>query len=78
MVKYDNLTEYLESRSADEAVSMTMAEVEAIVGALPPSSSGRTWWANTEGHAQSLAWLRAGRRVIELRLGKAVVFSPAD
>ncbi len=53
-----------------------MAGLEQLVGALPPSSSGRTWWANTDGHTQALAWLRAGRRVTEISLGESVIFSP--
>lgn len=77
MVRYDDLTRYLEEQPEDDGVSLTVAELEVFVGQLPPSSNGRTWWANTKGHVQSTAWLRAGRRVIELRLGEAVVFSPA-
>ena len=76
MAKYGELTQFLEDMPPDEPVSLTLAELEEIVGTLPPSSSGRTWWANTEGHSQALAWLQAGRRVTEIRLGEAVVFSP--
>ena len=76
MTKYGDLTAFLENQPADEPVSLNMAELEEIVGTLPPSSSGRAWWANTEGHSQALAWLQAGRRVTEIRLGESVVFSP--
>ena len=48
MVRYDHLTRYLEEQLEDDAVSLTMAELEAIVGQLPPSSNGRTSWANTK------------------------------
>lgn len=75
--KYDALARLLDEQPADEAVSFTFAEIDAIVGGLPPSSSGRTWWANTVRHSQSAAWLRAGRRVMEVRSGASVVFSPA-
>ena len=34
MVRYDDLTRYLEEQPADDAVSLTMAELEAIVGEL--------------------------------------------
>lgn len=76
--KYDALARLLDEQPADEPVSLTFAEIDDIVGGLPPSSSGRTWWANTIRHSQSAAWLRAGRRVIEVRLGASVVFSPAE
>lgn len=78
MASYEALTEYLGSQPADESVSLTIPEIDELVGGLPPSSAGRTWWANTRGHSQSRAWMRAGRRVSEVRLLEAVVFSPAD
>ena len=74
--KYAALTRYLEGRPDEEPVSLTFDEIDALVGGLPESSTGRTWWANTRGHSQALAWLRIGRRVTEVRLGSAVVFSP--
>lgn len=78
--KYDPLRRHLESRPDDEPVSLTMAEVDQMVGGLPPSSAGRTWWANTvvSSHAQAAAWMGAGRRVVEVRVGQVVVFSPSD
>ena len=57
MVRYDDLTRYLEEQPEDDGVSLTVAELEVFVGQLPPSSNGRTWWANTKGHVQSAASL---------------------
>lgn len=37
----------------------------------------RQWWANTAASHQAQNWLGLGRRVIEVRLGHSVVFSPA-
>lgn len=74
--KYTPLQRFLEDQPADDVVSLTVSEIARIVGGLPPSSSRRAWWANTPGHVQALAWLGAGRRVVEARPGQAVVFSP--
>jgi hypothetical protein len=77
--KYDPLLRYLEAQPADEAVSLTFDEIGALVGRLPLSSATAMWWSNTAGHSQALAWIRAGRRVIELRLvDEVVVYSPAS
>lgn len=74
--KYGLLTRYLQEQPDDEPVSLTWEEVDDLVRGLPDSSAGRTWWANTTGHSQAAAWLRTGRRITEVRLGSAVVFSP--
>ena len=76
--KYQDLTRYLEDQPAEEPVSLTCAELDRLVGGLPPSAGQRTWWANTWGHPQAAAWMHTGRRVVEVRLGSAVVFSAAD
>ncbi|HET9731930.1 MAG TPA: hypothetical protein VFP54_04565 [Acidimicrobiales bacterium] len=76
--KYDRLAAFLDDQAGDEPVSLTINEISDMVGGLPASASQRTWWANTTGHSQALAWLRTGRRVVEVRPGEAVVFSPAD
>jgi hypothetical protein len=78
--KYEPLQRRLEEAPADEPVSLTFDEIGALIGGLPPSSSGRTWWGNTtnESRSQAKSWLGAGRRVMEVRLGDTVVFSPAD
>ena len=76
--KYDPLGRFLEDQPGEEVVSLTFAEVTALVGALPQSSATTMWWSNTVGHPQALAWLRAGRRLIKLRPGDTVVFSPVS
>lgn len=79
--KYDPLRSELDSAPADEAVSFTFSELEALVGGLPRSARvHRSWWGNTFSHNRphALAWMELGRRVTEVRLDDAVVFSPAD
>ncbi len=75
--KYDPLRRHLEQEADDEPVSLTLNELVELVGDLPPSSATREWWANTAGHSQAQAWLQAGRRVTDVRLGEAITFSPA-
>lgn len=74
--KYARLSRYLASRPEDETVSLTWVEIEGLVGPLPPSASVRQWWANVAASHQAQNWLGLGRRVIEVRLGHSVVFSP--
>lgn len=81
MAKYEPLKRFLDAAPADEPVSLSFEEVSRLVGGLPPSAwTDRTWWGNTThgSRSQSSSWMSAGRRVTELRLGEAVVFSPAD
>ena len=75
--KYEPLQRYLDGQPPDGVVSLTITEIDKLVGGLPTSSVQRTWWANSKGHSQALAWLQAGRRVLEVRPGQSVVFSPA-
>jgi hypothetical protein len=75
--KYEPIRRALESHPEDEAVSLTWDDLEDLVGPLPASSSIRQWWANAASSHQAQSWLRAGRRVAEVRLGRSVVFSPA-
>jgi hypothetical protein len=80
MAKYDPLQRRLDAAPADEVVSLTFTEIHSLVGGLPPgASTDRTWWGNTthKSRSQAKSWLGAGRRVVEVRLGVAVVFSPA-
>lgn len=77
--KYEALSQYLDEQPADEPVSLTFDEVYCLIGGLPPSATAhRPWWGNTWGNPQAAAWLRAGRKVTEVQLGRHVVFSPAD
>ena len=74
--KYKPIRRCLEGHADEEAVSLTWAELEELVGPLPASSSVRQWWANTAASHQAQNWLGIGRRVTEVRLGHSVVFSP--
>jgi hypothetical protein len=79
--KYDPLRRALDAAPPDEPVSFTFAELDELVGGLPPGAwRDRTWWGNTfnRTRSQAVAWMTTGRRVVELQIGKAVVFSPAD
>lgn len=79
--KYDPLRHALEAARPEEPVSLTFDELDRLVGGLPPSARvHRPWWSNTFSHNRphALAWMSTGRRVREVRLGEAVVFSPAD
>jgi hypothetical protein len=63
--KYDPLFEHL-CRAGDSPLEMSFDDIEALVGALPPSSLlHRTWWGNEigGGHVQARSWLNAGREV---------------
>jgi len=57
------LRRFLEDCADDEPVSLTFDDVDALVGGLPPSARGRTWWGNTTNttRVQAYAWLRACR-----------------
>jgi hypothetical protein len=79
--KYEPLLRFLEAAPVEEPVSITFDELDKLVGGLPPSArEHRPWWGNsiTQNRPQPRAWFGAGRRVTEVRLGEAVVFSPAD
>jgi hypothetical protein len=81
MAKYDPLQRRLEAAPPDELVSLSFDEINRLVGVLPPNSwTDRTWWGNTthKSRSQAKSWMATGRRVVELRLGEVVVFSPAD
>jgi len=79
--KYDPLRRELETAPTEEPVSFTFAELDRLVDGLPASArEHRTWWGNTfaNNRPHALAWMTTGRRVMEVRIGEAVVFSPAD
>jgi len=76
--KYEPLKSFLEGQPAGEVVTLPLTEIDRLVGGLPPSSARRTWWADSAAHLQAQAWLQAGRRVLEVRPGNAVVFSPSS
>lgn len=64
MAKYDALRDHLANvPAATRTVTMRFAEVDAIVGGLPPSARRhRAWWAN-DSKVEAMAWRAAGRHV---------------
>lgn len=75
MSKYLALQKYLEAQNPGLSISLTLAEIDAIVGGLPNSASKfRPWWANTYS-TQGKGWMNAGRRVDTVNMGEDVIFS---
>lgn len=62
--KYEPLASHLSALPTQQTVvELTFAEVDRIVGGLPPSARTlRPWWANSS-HGQALAWRSAGWHV---------------
>ena len=61
--KYQSLLGYLLQVRGTSEVSLTLDQVEAILGfTLPASARLSSWWANDpeNGHYQATAWVRAG------------------
>lgn len=61
MSKYEPLTVFLDAKRTEE-VSMSFAEIEAVLGtALPASKRRREWWSNNpSNNVLTKAWLAAG------------------
>ena len=64
MAKYDPLTEHLD-RCGVNRLSLTFAEIDEMVGGLPPTALKKNeWWANedvrTTRHSQCKSWQQAG------------------
>ncbi|CAA9366905.1 MAG: hypothetical protein AVDCRST_MAG47-682 [uncultured Nocardioidaceae bacterium] len=78
MAKYDALRDHLTARSGD-TVNMTIAEVEQVVGNLPPTAwNTRAWWAN-DSKVQAKAWRAAGWHVDSVMLSsQRVVFARGE
>lgn len=65
VAKYEALASWLSGVAASR-VSSTFAELDRLVGGLPPGArSDRTWWGNTTNRTrvQAQAWLGAGWQV---------------
>ena len=67
MAKYDPLREHLERGGVDH-LSLTFAQIDTLVGGLPPSAFEKDqWWANedvrTTRHTQCKSWQEAGYTV---------------
>ena len=61
--KYDPLIAYLAAFAAGE-VTLTFAEIEAIIEApLPPSARRAAFWGNTTEQVVQPPWRQAGWRV---------------
>ena len=74
--KYEPLARLLQARHP-LAVTMTFAELDALVGGLPPSArSEPSWWGNTTNvsRTQAKAWMGADYRAENVKLGVAVTF----
>jgi hypothetical protein len=74
-LKYIQLAAYLASRppSAVE-ITMTLKEVEDIVGeSLPANARFPSWWRNDHHRMHSRAWLTAGWEVAEMNGKDATV-----
>lgn len=54
---------------------LSFDEINTIISAELPKSAydHRAWWANTESHSQSLAWIAAGWRVESVDLEKQLI-----
>jgi hypothetical protein len=81
--KYMPLRDFLLAREDQNAIRLTFRQVEDILRTRLPPSARRYhfWWANdsTGNHAQAVAWIAAGRRVVQLDLiHQTVMFIRAD
>jgi hypothetical protein len=65
MWKYEALCGYLRGRPKKEReCSMSLAEIEELVGSLPPSAQDLKWWFGADGtSSQTRAWQMAGWKV---------------
>lgn len=71
--KYDLLQHYLESQTKRNEVTMTFAQVEAMVGSLPASArTRREWWVDSST-AGVKAWRRVGWSVRSVDLAATQV-----
>lgn len=69
MAKYDPISTFL--RGATSPVTLRFAELDRLVGGLPPSARNhRSWWGNThhEMHVHANSWVSVGWVVTELDL----------
>src|SRR5437762_2471901 len=77
MSKYEPLSQFLRTQSADE-IRMTFAQIERVIGEkLPPSAQHhRSWWSNNPNNSvMTKAWLEAGFRSEQVDMeGRKLVF----
>lgn len=71
MARWHLLTEYLQG--CPDSVTVSWAELDAIVGGLPPSATKhRPWWSGDR--PQVNAWKSAGYTFTDLHMGSQVTF----
>ena len=65
--KYQPLANFLTAQAADE-VTLSFAQIAALVGALPPTAANvLAWWTSNAVHRRpSLSWRAAGWEVINV------------
>jgi hypothetical protein len=76
MSKYEPLRKYLKGRST-EAVPMTFAEIEKVLGfKLPESQKYPAWWSNNPtNNVMTNEWLAAGFKTEQVDIeGRKLVF----
>ena len=76
MSKYEPLRAYLETRKT-EAVPMTFAEIEKVVGfKLPKSQVYPAWWSNNPtNNVMTREWIAAGYKTEQVDIeGRKLVF----
>ena len=74
--KYKPLAEYL-FRNGAKKIELTYKEIENILGFTLPSTAynyPQSFWANTETHSYSSAWLKVGYRARTNIADKKVIF----
>jgi hypothetical protein len=75
-VKYNRLTRFLEDRPSHDPWRTTFKNVEDILGFTLPNSAydHQAWWSNFR-RSQSLGWLNAGYRTVNVDMkNKKVTF----
>jgi hypothetical protein len=75
-LKYIRLAVFLAEQPPDvNEVSMSLSEIEEVVGApLPSNARFPSWWRNDEHRMHSRAWLTAGWKVRDMRGNNGVTF----
>lgn len=75
MNKYYPLYLYL-SRIEGNYVKLSVSEIEHIISNNLPASASkyRAWWADDKTHVQAIAWMNAGWKVKNVKLGEYVEF----
>ena len=74
--KYKPLAEYL-FRNGEKKIELTYKEIENILGFALPSTAynyPQSFWANTETHSYSSAWLKVDYRARTNIAEKKVIF----